>query len=313
MNIIVTGCAGFIGSNLVETLLQGGNKVYGIDVLTYAGNLDNLIDFQYDRNFSFYKSDIRETDLINFLFEKYDIQCVVNLAAETHVDNSINDCSPFIDSNIYGVSSLLNAMVGKGIKFIHFSTDEVYGTCLDGSFDENTPLNPRNPYSATKAGGDHLIKSYDNTYGFKSIIVRPSNNFGPKQHSEKLIPTIMRSIKEGKPVPVYGKGENIRDWLYVKDTTNAIKHLITNGVPGETYNITAKNEVKNIDLINSIFKIYKTLHGEGKAEIDFVKDRPGHDWRYSITNDKLIATGFEEFGNFNKQLIETIKWYMQKK
>lgn len=161
--------------------------------------------------------------------------------------------------------------------------------------------------------GDHLIKSYDNTYGFKSIIVRPSNNFGPKQHSEKLIPTIMRSIKEGKPVPVYGKGENIRDWLYVKDTTNAIKHLITNGVPGETYNITAKNEVKNIDLINSIFKIYKTLHGEGKAEIDFVKDRPGHDWRYSITNDKLIATGFEEFGNFNKQLIETIKWYMQKK
>lgn len=311
MNILVTGCAGFIGSHIIETLLENEDRVCGLDALTYAGDLSNLRSSQHSKNFSFYKGDIRDTELLNFLYKKHNIEYVINLAAETHVDNSIRDCSPFIDSNVYGVSKLLNTLLNTNIKLIHFSTDEVYGPCLEGSFDENTPLNPKNPYSATKAAGDHLIKSYENTYNFKAIIVRPSNNFGPRQNIEKFLPTIVRKMKDGKSIPIYGKGENIRDWLYVKDTANAIKHLISKGIPGEIYNITSKNEIKNIDLVNSVFKIYKSLLGEYKLETEFITDRPGHDWRYSITNNKLINSGFEDFGHFNKQLIETVRWYLE--
>ena len=229
---------------------------------------------------------------------------ILNFAAETHVDNSIDDCENFIRSNIDGVKSLLNICKALDVRMVHVSTDEVYGSTMSGSFVETDKLNPKNPYSATKAAAEHLINAYENTYGTNVVIVRPSNNFGPRQHNEKFLPTILKSLKEKKKIPIYGKGLNVRDWLYVKDNVKAIKHIVENCDNRGVYNITNANEMTNIELVKRVCKI---LNLEWQDHVVYVKDRAGHDFRYSIDNKKLTASGMLFQSDFEQNLRETIE------
>ena len=303
MTVFITGGAGFIGSNFAHCMQP--YDVVILDKLTYAGDVDNLypLDFPVKGVDLAYKSRLEE------LFNQYRPKFIFNFAAETHVDNSINDAYPFIDSNIIGTVNLLDLSVKYDVeRFHHISTDEVYGALgyNDPPFNETTPYNPLNPYSASKAASDHFVMTYHNTYGLPVTITNCSNNYGPRQHIEKLIPKTICNIMSNKKIPVYGKGENIRDWIYVEDHCKGILDVFYGGKIGEKYNIGGECEVKNIDLIKMIIK----LMGASEDLIEFVDDRPGHDLRYAIDNAKIRNTvAFKPQHTLEEGLKKTIEWY----
>ena len=323
--ILITGGAGFIGSHVVRLLVNKypHYKIYNLDALTYAGNLENLKDVENQPNYQFIKADITDADTLNRLFREEQFDGVIHLAAESHVDRSILDPLAFIKTNIVGTVNLLNAAKNiwqgnyEGKRFYHVSTDEVYGSLGEtGLFTETTPYDPRSPYSASKASSDHLVRAYHNTYGMPVVITNCSNNYGPNQFPEKLIPLFIHNIKNNKPLPVYGKGENIRDWLYVEDHAKAIDLVYHKGKTGETYNIGGHNEWKNIDLIKLMCKLMDEKLGrpQGTSEklITFVKDRAGHDMRYAIDASKIKRElGWEPSLQFEEGLSKTIDWYLQ--
>jgi dTDP-glucose 4,6-dehydratase len=308
-SILITGCAGFIGSHATDYFLSMGHNVVGVDCLTYAGNMKNL-DFssKFD-SFKFVKEDICNTESILEICLKNNVEWIVNFAAESHVDNSIKSCSSFVHSNIEGVMSLLDVCKSASCKMFHISTDEVYGTIDSGSFCEQDKLDPRNPYSATKAAAEHLVNSYYHTHGVNFKMVRMSNNFGPRQNSEKFLPTVIRSLMSGKKIPVYGDGLNVRDWLYVKDACQIIYRILEVGESNTVYNVTHNNEMTNLDLVESVTEVLGLKLIES---IEFVKDRPGHDFRYSIDNSRLLETGISPPVKFKTALRETIESWRDK-
>tara|TARA_R110000824_G_scaffold43928_6_gene128201 strand:- start:1772 stop:2716 length:945 start_codon:yes stop_codon:yes gene_type:complete len=305
-NIMITGCAGFIGSHTLDYFLEKGYKVTGVDVLTYAGKYENFEHNFENKNFSFHELDICELIKIKQICEDRDIDWIINFAAETHVDNSIKSSYEFIDSNIYGIQSLLEVCRELEIKLFHISTDEVYGDIVQGSFEEKDILNPKNPYSATKAAGEHFVCSYSNTYGVEYLMVRPSNNYGPRQHSEKFLPTIVKSLSEGKKIPVYGTGKNIREWTYVKDTAKAVEFILNNSEPNQIYNISSNIEKENIEIVSKVCEQFDRTIPDS---IEFVEDRLGHDFRYSVNSDKLFSLGFEIESQFEDNLKETVEFF----
>jgi dTDP-glucose 4,6-dehydratase len=309
MNVMITGCAGFIGSHAVEYFLKKGDTVVGVDSMTYAASLDNLAEISGHDNFIFYVDNICNTASMVEYCKYHSIEWVINFAAESHVDNSIDSCSKFIKSNIDGVRSILDCCRETGAKLFQISTDEVYGSIGHGSFFESSSLNPKNPYSATKAAAEHLINAYSNTYNMDYITVRMSNNFGPRQHPEKFIPTILRSLSENIKIPVYGDGKNVRDWFYVKDCVKMVRRVLLTGTPRQVYNLTHRNEKTNIEIVS---KICNALDKNMDDVVSFVPDRPGHDFRYSISNKKVTFLGIENATNFNDAILETINFYTEK-
>ena len=304
--IFITGAAGFIGSNFAHYLAQKGfDDIVILDNLTYAGDLENL----YDLEFPVVKVDISNEYLLAQVFKKYKPRFIFHFAAESHVDNSINDVYPFVDTNIIGTINLLNLALKYDVeKFHHISTDEVYGALgyEDPPFTETTPYDPQNPYSASKAASDHFVTAFYNTYGLPVVITNCSNNYGPRQHREKLIPKTITNIMEGKKIPVYGQGQNIRDWIYVEDHCRAILDVWYGGAIGEKYNIGGECEVKNIDLVKTIIKVM----GASEDLIEYVDDRPGHDLRYAIDNAKIKkALNFRPQHTLEEGLAKTIIWY----
>ncbi len=304
--ILITGGAGFIGSNFIRYFLDKHTdyKVINCDLLTYAGNLDNLKDIKKNPRYEFVKCDIRDDKKIRRLTKK--VTAIINFAAETHVDRSILDAGGFVDTNIKGTQVLLEAVKANSIsRFIHISTDEVYGSINNGSFSESSPIRPNSPYAASKAAADLLVCSYFITYKTPAIITRSSNNFGPYQYPEKMIPLFITNLMEGKKVPLYGDGLNIRDWIFVLDNCRAIDLVLQKGKVGEVYNIGGDNEKNNLELTHLILK----LLGRNKNFIKYVKDRPGHDRRYSLNSQKVKALGFKPRFGFKDALKETILWY----
>ena len=303
MTVFITGGAGFIGSNFAHCMQP--YDVVILDKLTYAGDVDNL----YPLNFPVKGVDLAYKNRLEELFNQYKPKVIFNFAAETHVDNSIDNVHPFIDSNIIGTVNLLDLSVKYDVeRFHHISTDEVYGALGydDSPFTETTPYNPLNPYSASKAASDHFVMTYHNTYGLPVTITNCSNNYGPRQHIEKLIPKTISNIMSNKKIPVYGKGENIRDWIYVEDHCKGILDIFYGGKIGEKYNIGGECEVRNIDLIRMIIK----LMGASENLIEFVDDRPGHDLRYAIDNAKIKNTvAFKPQHTLEEGLKKTIEWY----
>jgi dTDP-glucose 4,6-dehydratase len=316
--ILVTGGAGFIGSNFIRCLLRESDtiKVINFDALTYAGNLANLKDLEKHPNYSFIKGDVCSKHDLNAAFQLFNPDYVVNFAAETHVDRSILNPDVFAKTNILGVQNLLKASLDLEVKkYIQISTDEVYGSLGEsGYFTEETPLNPRSPYSASKASADLLTQAYHTTYGLPTVITRCSNNYGPYQFPEKLIPLIILNCLKDKKIPIYGDGQNIRDWLYVEDHCSAIDSVIQNGVPGEVYNIGGNNEKTNIEITKLIIRtLAEILPGTGVSEelITYVKDRKGHDRRYAIDSTKIMRElGWKPATNFEEGIRETIQWYL---
>lgn len=311
--ILVTGGAGFIGSNYIYALynLDPTNKIICVDNLTYASNY-SFIKPLIDKNvIIFEQQDITKADAVNLIFNKYKPQQVVHFAAESHVDNSIKDLTPFVNTNIIGTINLLKASLGipNFKKFVHVSTDEVYGSLsLDdpNSFTEKSPIETNSPYSASKAASDNFVRAFYKTYGLPAVITNCSNNYGPNQHKEKFIPTILNSIFQNKKIPVYGRGENIRDWLYVKDHCNALNIILDKGIPGEKYNIGGGTEVTNLTLVKKIL----SMLDKDESFIEFVTDRPGHDLRYSIDCTKLTnSLGYKPKYNLEQGLEKTISWY----
>jgi dTDP-glucose 4,6-dehydratase len=323
--ILITGGAGFIGSHVVRLLVTNfpEYQIVNLDKLTYAGNLENLRDVERLSNYSFIKGDIVDAEFINRLFAEHQFDGVIHLAAESHVDRSISNPLEFVYANVIGTVNLLNAarnswkgdMTGK--LFYHVSTDEVYGSLgEEGIFTEETRYDPHSPYSASKASSDHFVRAYHDTYGLPVIISNCSNNYGSYQFPEKLIPLFINNIRTNKPLPVYGKGENIRDWLWVEDHARAIEVIFHSGKPGETYNIGGHNEWKNIDLIRLMCRIMdrKLDREAGTSEklITYVKDRAGHDLRYAIDSSKLQKElGWVPSLQFEEGLEKTIDWYLQ--
>ncbi len=325
MKLLVTGCAGFIGANFVYYYLDAHKEdmIIGLDKLTYAGNLANLSNLPDDskKRFEFIRGDINNSELINYIFEKYDIDVVVNFAAESHVDRSIFDPHIFLQTNVFGVQTLLGVALSKwgnsfeGKKFIQVSTDEVYGSLgPTGYFTEETHLDPHSPYSASKAGGDLIAQAYYHTYKLPVIITRCSNNYGPYQFPEKLIPLTIWNALNHKEIPVYGDGKNVRDWLYVIDHCRAIDMVIHKGRVGEVYNIGGHNERENIYTVKKIIEILRNKTGDNKINetlIKFVKDRPGHDRRYAIDPTKIISElGWKHSLSFEEGIEKTIDWYL---
>ena len=314
---IVTGGLGFIGSNLIEFLLNKGHFVINIDKISYASNFYNTNKFQNDKNYRFYKSDIGNKKKLIFLIKKYKPICIFNLAAETHVDRSIDNSESFIKSNINSVQFLLDVLVKyKKTKLIHISTDEVYGN-IKGNLraNENFPYNPQNPYAATKASSDHLIRSYINTFKINAIITNCCNNYGPRQNPEKLIPKIIFNLLNGKNLPIYAKGKNSREWIYVLDHCKALYRVFQKGKIGETYNIGSNNNLRNIDLVKKIISIYKNKKKlRLNSKIQYVKDRPGHDLRYAL-NSKKINTKLKWRNEIDIEqgLLMTLDWYQNNK
>ena len=338
LNYLVTGGAGFIGSNFVEYIIKQNSdyKVLVLDKLTYAGNKENLQEV-IDQ-IKFIQGDIKNKELVESIFEEYEIDYVVNFAAESHVDNSIEEAGVFIETNVKGTQTLLEVakeywQIKQGAykdkaKFIQISTDEVYGSLgEEGYFTENSSLEPSSPYSASKASADLVAQSYYKTYDFPVIISRCSNNYGPKQHREKLIPLMIDHILAGEKLPLYGDGTNIRDWIYVKDHVRALKHIITQGKIGEVYNIGANNEQQNLDVVKGLIDIIKELvirdnkyqkvlktriNDINYSLIEFIKDRPGHDWRYAIDNSKIKEElDWQPQISFYEGLKKTVKWYLE--
>ncbi|MBN2120459.1 MAG: dTDP-glucose 4,6-dehydratase [Candidatus Omnitrophica bacterium] len=306
MRILITGGCGFIGSNFIRYLLKKyrNYRVINLDKLTYAGNLDNLKDIKNGRNYTFVKGDICNLRIVNQLVKDCDI--VINFAAESHVDRSIMDPLEFIQTNVYGTCVLLQAVKKNRIPlFCQISTDEVYGSIKSGSFDENSPLKPNSPYAASKASADLLCRSYLVTYGIQLMIIRSCNNFGPFQYPEKVMPLFITNILQGKKVPLYGQGRNIRDWLYVEDNCRAIDLILHKGKAGQIYNVGSDTEITNLKLTKLIAK----KMGKDEKVIKYVKDRPGHDFRYSLKSSKIKALGFKPKYTFDKALDLTIQWY----
>ena len=332
--ILVTGGAGFIGSNFVPYFLEKhlDYRLVNLDLLTYAGNLENLKECEKSQNYKFIKGDIRNRELVEFIFKEYDVQGVVHFAAESHVDNSIKCPDVFIQTNINGTFTLIDVAYKywmkspfnykeeyKDSRFHHISTDEVYGTLsLDSNelFTEKTPYAPNSPYSASKASSDMIVRSYHETYGLNTVITNCSNNYGPKQHSEKFIPTIIKNALEKKPIPVYGDGKNIRDWLYVLDHCKGIDTVFHNGKSGETYNIGGRNEKTNLEIVNIVTTILDkekpVTNFSYKDLVVFVEDRAGHDRRYAIDASKIEKElHWKADENFKSGIVKTIQWYLK--
>ncbi len=300
-NVLITGCAGFIGSHTADLFIEKGHSVIGVDCLTYAGDVNNI-----HRSVKHSTIDICNTERMTDLCHNFNIDHIVNFAAESHVDNSILGHDSFIHSNVQGVKSLLEVCKSRDIPLIHISTDEVYGPIRKGSFDEESKLNPQNYYSATKAAAEHLVAAYHNTFDIQYLMVRMGNNYGPRQHKEKFIPTILHSLENNNKIPLYGDGKNIRDWVYVKDAARAIYNLTTLGDPNQIYNLSFKDERENVEVIKIILD---KLNLPFDDHVAFVKDRLGHDFRYSITNDKMMQ--FIDFNptDFTTGIMETIQHY----
>ncbi len=325
-NILITGGAGFIGSHVVRLFVNKypEYRIVNLDKLTYAGNLANLRDIEHAPNYTFVRADICDLETIREVFRRYEIDGVIHLAAESHVDRSIRDPFIFARTNVMGTLTLLQAAreqwncAWEGKRFYHISTDEVYGALeFDGTlFTEETRYNPHSPYSASKASSDHFVRAYHDTYGLPTIVTNCSNNYGPYQFPEKLIPLFINNIRHGRPLPVYGTGENVRDWLYVEDHARAIDLIFHRGKIAETYNIGGFNEWKNIDLIRVIVKTVDRLLGkpEGTSDklITFVTDRAGHDLRYAIDASKLKRElGWEPSLQFEEGIEKTVRWYLE--
>ena len=316
--IIVTGGLGFIGSNLIDFLIKKNFFVINIDKITYSSNFYNTREFKNSKKYKFVKCDIKSKKFNKLLF-KYRPVCVFNLAAETHVDRSIDNPGNFIQSNIVGVYNLLKNFKNFSSKFqsrlIHISTDEVYGDILSGRSSENYPYNPSSPYAASKAASDHLVSSYIKTFKLPAIVTNCSNNYGPKQHPEKLIPKLIYNIINNRPLPIYGKGENSREWIYVKDHCEALYKIFKKGKIGEFYNIGSNNNLKNIDLANRIISTSKKFLSLGKnVKIIFVKDRPGHDTRYALNSNKIKKNlKWKPKISFKEGIKLTFDWYITNK
>lgn len=323
-SILITGGAGFIGSHVVQLFVEKypEYKIVNLDALTYAGNLENLKSVQDAPNYFFEKADIQDADILDLLFAKHKITDVIHLAAESHVDRSISDPMAFVKTNVFGTVNLLNsakaAWAGELDQhlFYHVSTDEVYGSLHDGGFFlETTAYDPQSPYSASKAASDHFVRAYANTYKMRTVVSNCSNNYGPNHFPEKLIPLCINNIKNSKPLPVYGKGENVRDWLFVKDHARAIDMVFHKGKSGETYNIGGFNEWKNIDIVKLLCKKMDEKLGResGTSEklITYVTDRAGHDLRYAIDATKIQKElGWEPSLQFDEGIEITIDWYL---
>ena len=333
--ILVTGCAGFIGSNFVPYFLDKypNYNLVNLDLLTYAGDLENLKECENNPNYKFIKGDICNRELVEFIFNECDVQGVIHFAAESHVDNSIKNPGVFVQTNVNGTFTLIDVAYKywmnkpftykdkyKDCRFHHISTDEVYGTLsLDPNelFTEKTPYAPNSPYSASKASSDMIIRAYNETYGLNTVITNCSNNYGPKQHDEKLIPTIIRNALKQNPIPIYGDGKNIRDWLYVLDHCKGIDLVYHNGKTGETYNIGGRNERTNLQIVDTITTILDKEvpipNFSYKSLITFVEDRAGHDRRYAIDATKLEEElGWKADENFDTGIVKTIEWYLNK-
>ena len=331
-NILLTGTAGFIGSNFVPYFLEKYPKynLINLDLLTYAGNLDNLKECEDNPRYKFIKGNICNRDLVEFIFNEYDIQGVIHFAAESHVDNSIKNPGVFIETNVNGTFTLIDVAQKKwmskpfkykeayrGCRFHHISTDEVYGTLNETDlFTEETPYAPNSPYSASKASSDMIVRSYQETYGLNTVITNCSNNYGPKQHNEKLIPTIIRKCLASESIPIYGDGKNIRDWLYVLDHCKGIDLVYHRGKEGNVYNIGGRNERTNLQIVDTICSILdKKVPKENsyKELITFVEDRAGHDRRYAIDATKLeTELGWKADEDFDSGIVKTVEWYLEK-
>lgn len=331
--ILVTGGAGFIGSCLLRHMVNKypNYRFINFDALTYAGNLENLKDVENKPNYTFFKGDIRNIQDIRFIFESFNVTDIIHLAAESHVDRSIKDPNVFAETNVIGTLNLLNVAKENWCifpincdkhRFHHVSTDEVYGTLNmnpENKFKETTPYSPHSPYSASKASSDHFVKAYHDTYGLDVTISNCSNNYGPNQFPEKLIPLVINKLANGEKVPVYGTGENIRDWLYVEDHAKAIDLIFHNGIAGETYNVGGNHEMTNIDIVTTIINVYNELTGKyiNKDDvINFIKDPRGdaHDLRYAIDSTKLqTELGWSPEETFETGIKKTIQWYLDNK
>ncbi len=333
--ILVTGCVGFIGSNFVPYFLEKypNYNLVNLDLLTYAGDLENLKECEANPRYKFIKGDICNRELVEFIFSEYDIQGVIHFAAESHVDNSIKNPGVFVQTNVNGTFTLIDVAYKywmekpftykteyKDCRFHHISTDEVYGTLSlnpNDLFTEKTPYAPNSPYSASKASSDMIIRAYNETYGLNTVITNCSNNYGPKQHDEKLIPTIIRNALNNNPIPIYGDGKNIRDWLYVLDHCKGIDLVYHNGKNGETYNIGGRNERTNLQIVDRICEILDKEvpkpNFSYKSLVTFVEDRAGHDRRYAIDATKLEnELGWKADENFDSGIVKTIEWYLGK-
>lgn len=323
-NILITGGAGFIGSHVIRRFVNTypDYRIVNLDDLTYAGNLENLADIEGRSNYVFVKCNILDIPTVFEVFKQYSITDVIHLAAESHVDRSLHNPAEFASTNVIGTINLLSAARSAwndkfmGKVFYHISTDEVYGTCAPGTyFTESTPIDPQSPYSASKASSDHFVTAFNNSYGLPTLISRCSNNYGPFQFPEKLIPLMINNIIQEKPLPIYGKGENIRDWLYVEDHASAIDLIFHKGVVGQIYNIGGNNEWQNIDLVRLLCRIMDAKlnreDGQSAKLITYVKDRPGHDLRYAIDPSKVISeTGWRPEVTFEVGLERTVDWYL---
>jgi len=333
-HILVTGCAGFIGSNFVPYFLEKypDYTLINLDLLTYAGSMENLKEVEGEERHRFVKGDIGNRELLEYLFEEYDIRGVIHFAAESHVDNSIRNPGVFVETNVKGTFTLIDTAYRKwmrkpfvwregyeGCRFHHISTDEVYGTLPQtGLFREDTPYAPNSPYSASKASSDMIVRSYVETYGMNAVITNCSNNYGPKQHDEKLIPTIIRNALARKPIPIYGDGQNIRDWLYVLDHCKGIDLVYHEGRSGEVYNIGGRNERSNLQIVDRICGILDEKlpledGGSYRDFVEFVEDRAGHDRRYAIDAGKIERElGWRADENFDTGIVKTVEWYLRK-
>lgn len=323
--VLITGGAGFIGSHVVRLFVNKypDYQIYNLDKLTYAGNLENLRDIEAAGNYTFLKGDITDTAFIDGIFGQYGFDSVIHLAAESHVDRSITNPMEFISTNVLGTAVLLNAAKNawkgalEGKRFYHVSTDEVYGSLTsEGYFTEETPYDPRSPYSASKASSDHIVRAYNHTYHLPAVVSNCSNNYGSHQFPEKLIPLMINNIRNNKPLPVYGKGENVRDWLWVEDHARAIDVIFHTGKDGETYNIGGFNEWKNIDIVHLLCSVMDTKLGRPAGTsaklITYVTDRAGHDFRYAIDATKLKRElGWEPSITFEKGLEKTVDWFLE--